>query len=56
MGTDDYIVEQVGCVCPDFGPYLLGGGSVGHAVRFVYVVGDTPYWEVCGWITLQSGP
>ena len=38
------------------GPYLLGGGSVGHAVRVGDVGNDTLHWKGFGKIKPQGGP
>ena len=54
MGTADEGVEQGGCECLYHGPYLLGGGLVGHNLRFRYVCPDTPHWEGLGRILPQG--
>ena len=42
--------------CPDLGPDILGGGTVGIVVR-VKDVGDNPtHWEDVGRIIPQGGP
>ena len=49
-------VDQGGCGCLDLGPYLLGGGSVGHDLQVGDVVNDTKHWEGFGKISPQGGP
>ena len=56
MGAADWDIEQVGCGCPELGTYLLGNGSVGHAVRVRNVGHYTPHWECLGNIPPQGGP
>ena len=56
VGAAEQGVDQGGCVCPDLGPYLLGGGSVGYALRVGDVGHDTTHWEGLGWIPPHGGP
>ena len=49
-------VEEGGCVCLDLGPYLLGGGSVGHTLQVGDVGHGTAHWECFGRIPPQNGP
>ena len=48
--------DQGGCGCPDLGPYIIGGGSVGHDLRVVDVGHDTTHWEGFGRIPPQVVP
>ena len=56
VGAADQSVDQGGCILPDLGPDLLGGGSVRHSLRVGDVGHDTVYWEGFGNITPQGGP
>ena len=56
MGAAENGVYQVGWGCPYLGPYLLGGGSVGHALRVGDVCHDTLYLEGFEQIPPQGSP
>ena len=52
----DWDIQQVQSVCPDLGPDLLGGGSVGHTLRVGDMGTDTTHEEGSGRIPPQGGP
>ena len=56
MGAADSGVEQGGFGCPDLGPDLPGGGSVGNDLWVGDVGRDTLHWEGFGRIPPQGGP
>ena len=55
MGAADAVVEQGGGGCPDLGPDILGGGSVGTIVLVRDMGDDTAHWEVVGGVLPQGG-
>ena len=55
VGAANSDVEHGGGVCPDLGPDLLGGGSVGHSLWVGDVGHDTAYLEGFGPIPPQVG-
>ena len=57
MGEDDRCLEKGGGGgCPDLGPDILGGGSVGPLVRVRDVGDDAAHREGAGNIPPQGGP
>ena len=56
VGATEYDIDQGRCGLSELVPYLLGGGSVGHALRVGDVGHDTANWEGFGWIPPQGGP
>ena len=56
VGVAESCVYQGRCGCPDLGPELLGGGTVGHDLRVGDVGHDTAHWEDFGRIPPQGGP
>ena len=56
VGKSDAGIEQGGIVCPDLGPDIHGGGSVGPVVQVRYVGEYATHWEGVGHISSQGGP
>ena len=56
MGAGVQVVDQGGCVCPDLGENLCGGGSGGYVVWVRDMGANTENWEASGWIPPQGGP
>ena len=56
MGEADMSIEQGGGGCPDLGPDILGGGSVGIVVRVRDVGDDAAHQEGVGQIPPHGGP
>ena len=56
VGVTDKGSGKKGDGCPDLGPYILGGGTVGIVVRLGDVVDDPTHWEGVGRIPTQGGP
>ena len=56
MGADESDIDQGGSGCPDIGTDLIGGGSIGTAIRVRYMVPDSNYEEGVGRIPPQGVP
>ena len=56
MGEAVSGIDQIWCGCPDLGPDILGGGSVGPVARVRDVGDDSSHQEGVGRIPPQGGP
>ena len=55
VGATDEGDGNIGSVCPELGPYILGGGPVGNFLRVRDMGDDLTYWEGIGQILPQVG-